>query len=274
LSYIDKTQFTFALFPKLSTEIKAQIIRHLIDTQPCRLLLRLSPQNGQTGTRFTNLECPIPPILQVNKELRAKGTPLHNYVELKHNAADAQGLICRAEIDMIFISKQASTLTAETFKKSLLASDCLHKVKSIAISVTHPHFWAFIKDFKTYSGLELVFIVVSEEEHPSRLRKWGLTNDQDDLIDCRLSCKKEILFEVLHPSNDRAASDAIPGVMTKNHRRVTYREPEVMEKLVMEMARDKGEGEMAAPDVRFVRLVKCQKTQGELAREYAAFYAR
>jgi hypothetical protein len=193
---------------------------------------------------------------------------------MKHNPTDARGLICLPDVDMIFISKKdAAGLNPQAFNESLLASNCLHKLKSIAVSATHPHFWAFIQDFKNYASLELVFIVVSEAEHDARVRKWGLDNGQDDFIDSRLSCKKEILFEVLHPSNVWAGSDAIPGVKTKNSRPATYREPEVIEQLVVEMARGQGK-ERVAPNIRFVRLVKCQKTQEDIAREYDAFYAR
>jgi hypothetical protein len=189
------------------------------------------------------------------------GTPLYNFVELKHKKEDTRGLICLPSTDMIFISKkEAAGLTPELFEASLLASKCLHKLKCIAISVTHPRFRAFISDSRNYTALELVFVVVNEAEDDSECRQWGLDNHSGDLVDSRLSSKKEILFEVLHPSNPYAGRHTIPGIKIKGGRSATHRDPEALEELVLEMSRRQKEGRFA-PNVRFVRLAKCLKTR-------------
>jgi hypothetical protein len=166
---------------------------------------------------------------------------------------------------MIFISKAgAEKLTPQAFRARLIATKSLQKVKSIALSVAHPNFSAFVKDFKNYGGLELVFVVLTEMEEAGD-RKWGLENTEE-IVDTRLTCKKEILFEVIHPSNLWVTNVSIPGVKSKSRALPMHREPEVMEQLVMEMARGQ-RNVRVAPNIRFVRLVKCLKTQGQLQKE-------
>jgi hypothetical protein len=214
----------------------------------------------QLETRFSTYELrTVPPILQVSKHFRAKGTPFHDYIELKFLQRDARGLIYLPSADMIFISKAgAEKVTPQAFRASLIASKSLQKVKSIALSVAHPKFSAFVKDFKNYGGLELVFMVLTEMGEAGD-RRWGLENTEE-IVDTRLTCKKEILFEVIDPSNLWVTNVSIPGVFSKSRALPIHREPEVMEQLVMEMARGQGNVRVA-PNVRFVRLVKCFKEQ-------------
>ncbi|KAH8761379.1 hypothetical protein BGZ57DRAFT_904743 [Hyaloscypha finlandica] len=160
---------------------------------------------------------------------------------------------------MIFISKAgAENVTPPAFRASLIATKSLQKVKSIALSVAHPKFSAFVKDLKNYGSLELVFIVLTETEEAGD-RRWGLENTEE-IVDTRLTCKKEILFEVIHPSNLWVTNVSIPGVKSKGRALPMHREPEVMEQLVMEMARGQGNVRVA-PNIRFVKLVKCFKEQ-------------
>jgi hypothetical protein len=109
--------------------------------------------------------------------------------------------------------------------------------------------------------LELVFIVLTEMEEAGD-RKWGLENTEE-IVDTRLTCKKEILFEVIHPSNLWITNVSIPGVKSKSRALPMHREPEVMEQLVMEMVRGQGNVRVAL-NIWFVRLVKCLKTQEQL----------
>lgn len=177
-------------------------------------------------------------------------------------------MICLPELDMIYISRErAECLTASVFKDSLLASKCLHRIKSIAISTAHPNFAGFIDDFKNYSGLELVFIVVGEtsgNDHRADEgdvnaipRRWGI-NDGEELVDSRLASKREILFEVLHQLDASATNYQIPGLDFDytQHGVASFRRAAVLQQLVMKMARGGGGGLRVSPNVRFVRVVK------------------
>jgi hypothetical protein len=99
----------------------------------------------------------------------------------------------------------------------------------------------------------LVFIVLTKTEEAGD-RRWGLENT-GEIVDTRLTCKKEILFEVIHPSNLWVTNVSIPGVKSKSRALPMHREPEVME-----IARGQGNVRVA-PNIRFVRLVKCFKEQ-------------
>jgi len=285
LHYVKKSlERTFTLFPKLAPEIRALTLQETIETKPRRLQLTLFSQKQRLGIDSVNeasfyLENgdpsdpgfsthesrTVPPILQLNRELRSKGTIFHDYVELKYHPGDDRGLIYLPTSDMVFISKyKVPNLDPSEFKASLIAANCLQKVKSIAISTAHRHFWSFVQDFKNYSGLELVFIVLKEDLGVG-VREWDV-NTKDDLVDSRLSCRTEILFEVLHQSNKWTAGYGVPGVKLRDRSLSSYKLAETLETLVFEMARGEGKNKVA-PNIRFVRLVRSCKTLEKLEEE-------
>jgi hypothetical protein len=119
-------------------------------------------------------------------------------------------LIYLPKSNIIFISKKTvPQLDPEKLKSSLVAANCFQNARSIAISATHAKCWSFIQGLKNYESLELVFIVL-EQCTAARERRWGVDGN-DDLVDTRLSCKEEILFEVLHERYIWSYKYQIPG---------------------------------------------------------------
>jgi hypothetical protein len=189
---------------------------------------------------------PAPIQLHVNRDIRSDCLKLHGYTKFKHPSHTA-GVTFNPEVDMLILdSHHTGEVSARYFENVASGSEVLDRIRCIGISFWLLDFDDFIKSFKNYPNLELVFVVIA------RLTTIPTGTVEKDMV----SKEGELAFEAF---DTRASSNEcdwfqIPRIDAQTGR-FEGKYKNFLRDLYLRMARVGG----VTPQVRFVRAVKGMK---------------
>jgi hypothetical protein len=206
-------------------------------------MLRMLPNDHFISV---NTKSPVPVQLHVNRDIRSDCLKIHGYTEFKH-PGDTAGVIYNPEADMLILdSHHTDEVSARYFEDVARGSKVLDKIRCIGISFWLLDFDDFIKSFKNYPNLELVFVVIARL---TTIRSGTVETD-------KVSKEDELAFEVFDTSASSNECDwfQIPRIDAQSGR-FEEKYKNFLRDLYLRMTRIGG----VTPQVRFVRAVKGTK---------------
>jgi hypothetical protein len=232
-------------FLKLPVELQSSILKLAFLQQHRRVLLTLfGAEVHREGTKEILTPLLVSPRIKEAFELNC------------HRLFTLGPLLINSDKDMLVID-DSSTCSLDDFHP------CADMIKAIAVSIRRPDFPSFVNEFQNYPNLEVVFIILpfnlgERNERENTVRAW------DDVDERRLSHKKEVMFERIHPNNPYIARADIPGNLIAGEIKPTsdVRDIRTLYFLHLQMARVVGES-LITPHIRYVRLIP----EGGLERE-------
>jgi hypothetical protein len=232
-------------FLKLPVELQSLILKLAFLQQHRRVLLTLfGAEVHREGTKEI-----LTPLLVSHRIKEA--------FELNYHRLFTLGpLLINSDKDML-VFDDSSTCSLDDFRP------CADMIKAVAVSIQRPDFPSFVNELRNYPNLEVVFIILpfnlhERDERENIVRAWG------DADEHRLSHKKEVMFERIHPNNPYIAGVEIRSNLIAGEIKPTgdVRDIRTLYFLHLQMARVVGESRIT-PHIRYVRLIP----EGRLERE-------
>ncbi|KAH6720986.1 hypothetical protein BKA61DRAFT_243670 [Leptodontidium sp. MPI-SDFR-AT-0119] len=171
----EDTEPKFPLFAKLPTELQDKIRSHCIPLLPRKV--DVTDTDGYYPGPGRNKSVVM---TRINKRTRTDTTTFYGYVRPQSPKVSNSSFLFNPEVDKLFLSHEdlrATRWTKTDVRKCLEAADVLGRVRSVALDANKGYHTGWMENFKLYTALELVFVIIDHlnieagsEVGPSRNR--------------------------------------------------------------------------------------------------------